>query len=42
MALSERTDIRLLLSRIRAGADWGWSGGAKNDFTKVVWRAENG
>lgn len=38
MALPADGDVPLILSRIRAGADWGWSGGALNDPANVVWR----
>ncbi len=38
MALPANADVRSLLSRIRAGAEWGWKGGAPNDFTLVRWR----
>lgn len=38
MALPRTADVRFLLSRIRANAEWGWRGGAANDFTRVVWR----
>lgn len=37
MALPRNADVRGLLSRIREGAEWGWRGGADNDFTKVRW-----
>ena len=38
MALNANADVRRLLHRIRPKAKWGWSGGAKNDHTKIVWR----
>ncbi len=38
MALPRAADVRFLLSRIRAGAEWGWKGGRANDFTRVDWR----
>ncbi len=38
MALSRAADVRFLLSRLRPNAEWGWEGGAANDFTRVDWR----
>jgi len=31
-------DIRLLLERLRPGADYRWKGGAESDASKVDWR----
>jgi hypothetical protein len=38
MALPASADVRLLLSRIRPGASFGWKGGSDSDHTQVVWR----
>lgn len=38
MALPEEADVRLILSRIRPAADWGWRGGALNDPANLRWR----
>jgi len=38
MALPRAADVQFLLSRLRPNAEWGWEGGAANDFTRVVWR----
>ena len=38
MALPNNADIPLILSRIRAGADWGWKGGSLADPANLDWR----
>lgn len=38
MALEAGTDIRFVLSRIRAGSTWGWKGGSIDDLNQLDWR----